>query len=384
MHLVFWLSFFLLAYVYVGYPILLGLLAELFPRKHRSQEGFLPSITMLISAYNEAKVIGDKIENTLRLQYPKSLLEIIVISDCSSDGTDKIVSEYASRGVRLIRQSVQLGKSCGLNLAAAQARGEVAVFSDANAMYRCDALQNFARHFADPTIGYVVGNARYLEGSLVSPSAHSEGMYWRLETWLKRMESQFDSVVGGDGAIYAIRRELYSPLLPTDINDFVNPLQIIDRGYRGLFDSNIVCYEKAADTFGQEFRRKVRIVSRALNAVRRVPGVLNPLRNPRHFWMLASHKLLRWLSAFFLMGALLASLMQSSESFYRWATVVQMAFYLLALTGWTMQRRSQSPKLVSLVFYFCVVNLASLIGCLKCFSGNLSSTWTPHRSEIKT
>jgi cellulose synthase/poly-beta-1,6-N-acetylglucosamine synthase-like glycosyltransferase len=384
MHLVFWLSFFLLAYVYVGYPILLGLLAKLFPRNHRSQEGFLPSITILISAYNEATVIGDKIENTLRLDYPKSLLEIIVVSDCSSDGTDKIVSEYAARGVRLIRQNVRRGKSCGLNLAVSQARGEVVVFSDANAMYRCDALQNFARHFADPKIGYVVGNAQYLEGLLVSQSARSEGLYGRLEIWLKRKESQFDSVVGGDGAIYAIRRELYSPLLSTDINDFVNPLQIIARGYRGLFDSSIVCFERAADTFGQEFRRKVRIVSRALNAVRRVPGVLNPLRNPRHFWMLASHKLLRWLGAFFLMSALLASLMQSSEAFYLWAAVGQIAFYLIALTGWRMQGRSQSLKLVSLVFYFCVVNLASLIGCVKCFRGNLSSTWTPFRSEIKT
>jgi cellulose synthase/poly-beta-1,6-N-acetylglucosamine synthase-like glycosyltransferase len=381
--MVFWVCFLLVAYVYVGYPILLGLLVRLFPRHNHPREGFRPSVSLLISAYNEAEVIRKKIENTLQLEYPQSVFEIIVISDCSSDATDQIVSEYVDRGVRLIRQNERLGKSSGLNLAVPRARGEVVVFSDANAMYRCDAIQNLVRHFVDPKIGYVVGNSRYIESVGDSQSSQSEGRYWKLETWLKCKESDFESVVGGDGAIYAIRRELYSPLLPTDINDFLNPLQIIDHGYRGLFDSNVVCFEETADTFAQEFHRKVRIVSRALNAVRRAPGVLNPLRNPRHFWLLASHKILRWLAPFFLLGVLLASLMLSALPSYRWAIEAQIAFYLVAFIGWSMQSRLRTPKLVSLVFYFCIVNAASLVGCIQCFRGSLAGPWTSHRTEVR-
>jgi cellulose synthase/poly-beta-1,6-N-acetylglucosamine synthase-like glycosyltransferase len=379
--LTFWCSALVVAYIYVGYPVLLGLLARLFPRSSRLEEGFRPSVSLLISAHNEAAVIRKKIENSLQLDYPKSLLEIIVISDSSSDATDEIVSEYAHDRLRLLRQNQRLGKSSGLNLAVPQARGEIIVFSDANAIYRPDVIQNFVRHFVDPKIGYVVGNARYLANDC-SQSAQSEGLYWRLETWLKSNESAFESVVGGDGAIYGIRRELYSPLLPTDINDFLNPLQIVDRGYRGLFDSNIVCYEEAADTFAQEFRRRVRIVSRALNAVRRAPGVLNPFRNPRHCWLLFSHKILRWLAPFFLASMLLASAALSAAPFYRWIAVVQIVFYLIALIGWCTQNLPRTPKVVSLAFYFCVVNLASFLGCIKCFRGNLSATWMPHRTEV--
>ena len=357
------------------------MLACLFPRTSHREKGFRPSVSLLISAHNEAAVIRKKIENSLQLNYPESLLEIIVISDCSSDATDEIVSGYADGHVWLIRQNQRLGKSSGLNLAVPQVRGEIIVFSDANAMYRPDAIHNLVQHFVDPKIGYVVGNARYMQSDC-SQSARSEGLYWRLETWLKSKESAFESVVGGDGAIYGIRRELYSPLLPTDINDFLNPLQIIERGYRGLFDSSIVCYEEAADTFAQEFRRRVRIVSRALNSVRRAPGVLNPFHNPRHWWLLLSHKIMRWLAPFFLVGALLASLALSAASFYRWAAAVQIVFYLVALIGWSTQNRPETPKLVSLAFYFCVVNLASFIGCIKCFRGDLSATWMPHRTEV--
>jgi cellulose synthase/poly-beta-1,6-N-acetylglucosamine synthase-like glycosyltransferase len=379
--LTFWGCTLLVAYIYIGYPVLLGLLARCFPRTTHPKEGFRPPVSLLISAYNEAAVIRKKIENSLQLDYPKSLLEIIVISDCSNDATDEIVSECSGSRLRLIRQNQRLGKSAGLNLAVPQARGEIIVFSDANAMYCSDVVQKFVRHFADPKIGYVVGNARYIE-SAYSQSAKSEGLYWRFETWLKSKESELESVVGGDGAIYAIRRELYSPLLPTDINDFLNPLQIIERGYRGLFDSSIVCYEGAADTFAQEFRRRVRIVSRALNSLYRAPGVLNPFHNPRHWWLLLSHKIMRWLSPFFLIGALLASVALSATPFYRRAAVVQIVFYLAAFVGWCTQDHPRTVKLVSLAFYFCVLNVASFIGCIKCFRGDLSATWMPHRTEV--
>jgi cellulose synthase/poly-beta-1,6-N-acetylglucosamine synthase-like glycosyltransferase len=379
----FWISMTLVVYVYVGYPVMLGILARLAPRRNFLDENFRPMVSVLISAYNEAAVLREKIENTLQLSYPRDLFEIIIVSDCSNDATDDIAKQYTDRAVRLVRQEERLGKASGLNLAVPQAHGQIIVFSDANAMYQSDVVEKFVRHFADPVIGYVVGNARYTESSSDSQSSRSEGLYWKLETWLKRKESDFESVVGGDGAIYAIRRELYSPLLPTDINDFLNPLQIVDRGYRGVFDPAVICFEETADTFGQEFRRKVRIVSRALNAVWRASGVLNPLRNPRHWWLLISHKILRWFAPFFLLMMLITSLALAGGRFYRCVVVIQAAFYVIAILGWVMQNRPSVPKPVFIAFYFCVVNLASLLGCVKCLTGNLSGTWMPHRADVR-
>jgi len=233
-------------------------------------------------------------------------------------------------------------------------------------------------------VGYVVGNACYADKASPAPSVEAEGLYWKLETWMKKQESAFESVVGGDGAIYAIRRDLYSPLRPTDINDFMNPLQIIDKGYRGLFEPGAISYEDTAENFEKEFRRKVRIVSRALNALRRVPGVLNPLRNPRHWLLLVSHKLLRWLAPFFLLLTFATSLLLWESPIYRLAFLLQIAFYAVAAAGWILPSSRSTWRVFSLAYYFCLVNLASLIGCVKCFRGDLSATWTPPRHSLQS
>lgn len=378
--IIFWISCAVLLYDYVGYPFLLAALAPLGRRKRvLSADAPLPSVTLLISAYNERQVMQPKLENCRVLQYPAHLLEIIVISDCSDDGTDDVVKDYAQYGISLVRQTKRLGKSAGLNLAVPQARGEILVFSDANAMYRPDAVAHLAKHFADPRVGYVVGNARYVENAAQTQADEAEGLYWKLETWLKKKESSFESVVGGDGAIYAIRRTLYTPLLATDINDFLNPLQIIDRGYLGVFEPAAVSYEETAGSFQKEFRRKVRIVSRSFNALGRVPGVLNPFRNFRHWLLLISHKLLRWLAPFFMLLALASSVVLWKLPLYRTAALLQFAFYALALAAWLLPRLRAAAKPLSLAYYFCLVNLASLVGCIKCWRGELSGTWSPPR-----
>jgi cellulose synthase/poly-beta-1,6-N-acetylglucosamine synthase-like glycosyltransferase len=378
-----WVCGGLLIYIYIGYPLLLSLFARLSVSSPALSALPSPSVTLLISAFNESQVIAAKLDNALALEYPRDRLEILVISDSSDDGTDEIVQRYSSKGVRLIRQEPRMGKSAGLNLGVSQAHGELLVFSDANAIYQPDALRNLVRHFSNPRVGYVVGNARYYEKGAESASAESEGLYWRLETYLKDQESRFASVVGGDGAIYAIRRELFSPLLPTDINDFLNPLQIISRGYQGVFEPAAVCYEEAAESFDQEFRRKVRIVSRSLNALRRAPAVLNPFQDLRHWFLLVSHKLLRWLAPFFMIVLFLASLTLWKFPVYRALVLLQGVFYLLALVGWWLKDLTRLEKIFSLPYYFCMVNLASLIGCLKCFRGQLAGQWTPPRQDLQ-
>lgn len=380
----FWILLTLVAYVYVGYCVLLFILARLFPTRGLSDRTFLPRVSLLISAHNEHKVIRHKLENALALDYPQDRLEVLVISDCSDDGSDEIVSEFAPSGVRLVRQGERLGKSAGLNLGVSRAAGDVLIFSDANAMYQPDVARQLVRHFADSRIGYVVGNARYVEKRGAEPSAESEGLYWKLETWLKEKESDFGSVVGGDGAIYAIRRELFTPLLPTDINDFLNPLQIIARGYRGAYERRAVCYEEAGDSFEKEFGRKVRIISRALNAVSRAPAVLLPWSQPRHWLALISHKLLRWFAPVFLIFLLLATVFLWHSFFYRAALLLQLIFYVLAAAGWAIEKRKTAPKILYLPYYFCLVNLASLYGIIKFFCGSLSPTWQTVRQETGT
>jgi cellulose synthase/poly-beta-1,6-N-acetylglucosamine synthase-like glycosyltransferase len=373
----------LLVYVYLGYPLLLTLLARFSETPLPDSDLPAPVVTLLISAFNESQVIAAKLQNALALEYPRDRLEIIVISDGSDDGTDEIVQQFSPIGVRLLRQVPRMGKTAGLNLGVSEARGQILVFSDANAMYQPDAVRRLVRHFSNPKVGYVVGNARYYEKGTKSQSAQSEGLYWKFETYLKKKESMFDSVVGGDGAIYAIRRELYTPLLPTDINDFLNPLQIISRGYVGVFEPAAVCYEEAAEDFSQEYRRKVRIISRSLNALGRVPEVLNPLRNPRHWFLLISHKVLRWFAPFFMVFCFAASLALWKIPFYKFAAILQAAFYALALIGWKWRPGNKLGRIISLAFYFCMVNLASLVGCVKCFRGDLSGKWAPPRQKVQ-
>lgn len=377
----FWIAAALIAYVYAGYPILLFALARTRVHVHQKSQHDFPRVTLLISAYNEKAIIEAKLENALALDYPKESIEIIVVSDCSDDGTDEIVLKYSNRAIRLVRSTARLGKSAGLNLGVSQSTGQILVFSDANAMYEPDAIRHLVSHFSDPGMGYVVGNARYTQLASKAASSESEGLYWKLETWLKEKESDFGSVVGGDGAIYAIRRELFAPLLPTDINDFLNPLQIITRGYRGVYDARAVCYEEAGDSFEKEFGRKVRIVSRALNAIHRAPAVLLPWTQPRHWFALISHKVLRWFVPVFLLWLIVVTIGLSRSPFYRVAAVLQLSFYLLALFGWILQKRSKSPKILYLPYYFCLVNLASLFGIFKLLTGALSPTWQTIRQE---
>ncbi|HKV25979.1 MAG TPA: glycosyltransferase family 2 protein [Candidatus Acidoferrum sp.] len=384
LEVIFWLSAAVLAYVYVFYPLLLGLLARAFPqnRETQNEEKLRPSVSLLISAYNEEEVIGAKLENSLKLDYPKELLEVLVVSDCSSDGTDEIVKKHSCERVKLVRLEERKGKTAGLNAAVPQTRGEILVFSDANAIYEQDAIQQLVRHFRNPQVGYVVGNARYVQKLDENRAAAAEGLYWKVETWLKKQESKFDSVVGGDGAIYAIRRELYQTLLPTDINDFLNPLQIIYRGYRGIFEPAAVSYEATAESFDKEFRRKVRIISRSLNAVGRVPGVLNPFRRPRHWFLLVSHKILRWFAPIFMILAFALSCVLWSSPIYRALVLLQACFYVFALIGWSLRKQERLWRPFSLAFYFCLMNAASLVGCIKCFRRELSGTWTPPRQNV--
>lgn len=382
MTVAFWLLAVLIVYVYAGYPLALWLLASLGGRRPVAAADQEPEVTLVISAFNEAAVIGAKLDNTLALDYPRNRLQTIVVSDASDDGTDDIVRRYRDRGVELVRMPERGGKTVGLNAAVARARGDVIVFSDANAMYDRDAIRALVRNFADPAVGAAVGESVYVDPE--AESDRSESLYWRYETWIKRLESQIGSVVGGDGAIYAVRRSLYRPMPADALSDFVNPLQVVSHGYRCVYEPAARSCERAAGEFAQEFRRKVRIVNRAWRALVGYPALLNPWRHGRFAWQLVSHKLLRWLvpvqlAALFATTAALAR----EGGVYQAALAAQLAFYLLALAGLGLRRRGRMPALLAIPYYFCLVNVASAVGIIDAFRGKTYTTWATARSPVQ-
>ena len=376
----FCLATFLFLYVFVGYPLILIVLSKLFPKKHTYSDQFLPSVTLIISAHNEERVIEEKLLNTLALDYPKDLLTVIVVSDASTDRTDEIVLAFDNPRIKLIRPEGHRGKTSGLNVALTGVTSEIVVFSDANAIYDAAAVRNLARHFSDAKVGYVVGNARY-QGVSESTAGKSEGAYWDLEISMKQWESDFSSVVGGDGAIYAIRTELYEPMLESDINDFVNPLQIIAKGYRGIFDPDAWCTEKPAGAFQKEFSRKVRISNRSFNAILRVPEVCNPLKVGWFAWQVVSHKLLRWFLPFILAIQFIAALAMKPDLISVGGITAYIVFSALALIGWGQSRKSSSPAIFYIPYYFALMNLALALGIIHRLKGHVITVWSTARAS---
>ena len=369
-------------YVYIGYPLLLVALSKVKRCVEIDKRDIEPKVSLLVSCYNEEKVIRKKIENCLSLDYPNEKLEIIFISDGSEDGTDEIINAYQDQGIHLIRQEGRLGKTSGLNLAIPEANGEVIVFSDANAMYQSDAINKLVRSFHDTTVGYVVGAALYSDGEDNS-AANSENSYWQYEIFIKTLESKLHSVVGGDGAIYAIRRSLYDPLDAKDINDFVNPLQIIAKGYRGVFEPEAICYEETAGDFSKEAKRKERIVNRSFRGLMKVKSVMNPFKVGFFSLEVISHKLLRWLIPFFLVGMTLGIIILSFQGLlvFQIMQVFGVLFVWLAMVGYLKASSNSMSRVFQFPYYFMMANISSFIGVVQAVKGNIQVTWGSPRAE---
>ena len=379
------LIFFLIpVYVYIGYPLLLFLIQLVYQNKHNIDDHYQPKVTLIVSCFNEEDVIHEKIKNCLALDYPTEKLGILFVSDGSTDATDDIVKQYSEHNIKLIRQEGRLGKTSGLNLAVPEADGDIIVFSDANAMYQKDAIQKLVRHFIDQTVGLVVGAAIYTDGAK-SSAAQSENSYWEYELTIKQWESKIHSVVGGDGAIYAIRKSLYDPLDAKDINDFVNPLEIIAKGYRGIFDRQAICLEETAGDFAKEARRKERIVNRSFRGLMKVKRVMNPFKTGFFSVEVISHKLLRWLIPFFLLGIAIASVIHSYQGLviFQVLYVLEMLFLWLAIIGFLKHRNKNISPVFFLPYYFLMVNYYSMIGVIKALSGNIQVTWSSPRQSLQ-
>lgn len=376
------IALFIPVYVYIGYPLLLIVLDKFIKGKALDVAEITPSLSLIVSCYNEADVVEQKIKNCLSLDYPPDQLEVIFVSDGSDDGTDEIIRQHCDQRIKLIRQEGRLGKTMGLNLALAEAAGEIVVFSDANAMYKDDALKMLVRNFNDASVGYVVGAAIYQDEE-ESGAGSSENAYWQYEIFIKKIESKLHSVVGGDGAIYAIRKVLYEPLDQEDINDFVNPLQIIAKGYRGIFDAEAICYEQTAGDFDKEGKRKQRIVNRSFSGLMKNKTVLNPLRFGFYSLEVLSHKLLRWLIPFFILiaAAGITILAQMKLEVFQWLLLLGILFSWSILLGKLLKDRPACPSVLLIPYYFYLVNINSMKGILQSLRGNVQITWSTPRDK---
>jgi cellulose synthase/poly-beta-1,6-N-acetylglucosamine synthase-like glycosyltransferase len=375
---VFWLSVVALFYTYAGYPLLLALVSALNPRKVRRGE-FEPTVSIIITAYNEERDLAVKLENTLALDYPRELLEIIVASDCSSDRTDEIAREFAGRGVRIHRQPERLGKTAAQNAAVEQAHGEIILFSDATSLYQPDAVRAIMPSFADAAVGCVAGRLEYVDGSdsRVGRGARS---YWSYETFLKRHESRVGSLIGASGCLYAVRRSAYVPLYHEACSDFIIATKMVEQGLRAVYEPNAVCTEQTNRQSDRELKMRVRIIAQTFTDLWRHRALLNPVRGGFYGVQLLSHKVMRYLVPFFLMGLFVSSAVLAPASlFFRLMLAAQIACYACPALAWMLDRVGIRSRLLAFPQYFMLANLASLIGCYKFLRGQRYASWEPIR-----
>src|SRR5712691_11750512 len=376
LEIVFWLSVGLVAYAYLGYALLLWGLS-LFRFRRVSKADITPSVTFIITAYNEQSRIAGKLENTLKLVYPRLKLEVLVASDCSSDKTDEIVEVYADRGVRLVRASVRKGKEAAQKLAVAVAKGEIFVFSDVATILPEHAVSNIVKNFNDPTVGCVSSVDRFVaQDGRVS----GEGAYVRYEMFLRSLETRVNSLVGLSGSFFAARREVckekWSDDLQSDFNTVLNSMRM---GLRGVADPESVGYYKNIADERKEYDRKVRTVLRVISVFMRSWALVNPLRHSVFAWQLLSHKLCRWLVPFAMMTAFVSNaLLALSSQWYAMLFLIQILFYSVALGGIFWKPLLRFP-IVKLFSFFLLVNASIFQACVRYWSGERLITWEPSK-----
>jgi len=356
---IFTLSASLLLFVYIGYPLLVMALSSFRPTLH-PDASYTPFLSVLIAAYNEEASIERKLGQTLALDYPTHKLEILVLSDGSTDRTDEIVRSFADPRVRLVRVEPQRGKTNAQNFGAREAKGEILVFSDATTIYHPQALRKLAANYADPHNGAVSGRYKYFDAAGDSPTGLGSAVFWNYENAIKLAQSRLSTVSGCCGCIYSVRRELYTDLSPDIISDLVQPLWVIKKGFRVVFEAEALAYEETTHSTQEEFSMRVRVVTRGMRGLLSVPDLFKPWKHPWICIQLVSHKVLRWLVPIFLIVLLLANATLASKRFFAVTLVVQVAFYLSALFARYVPMH-RTWKVLGVPLFFCTLNAAALV-----------------------
>lgn len=382
MEILFWLSLFIVFYTFLGYGILLYMLVRIrraFKGKRLAPglDQDFPTLTLVIAAYNEESIIEEKIADTLQLSYPAGKLNLVFVTDGSSDRTPDLVANYPQ--IKLMHTPVRSGKILAMHRAMDVVDTEVVVFTDANTFLNKDALLLIARHYADATVGAVSGEKRVMQDALSDATA-GEGFYWKYESALKKWDSELYSVVGAAGELFSVRRSLYQPVQPdTILDDFMISMQIAEKGYRIVYEPDAYASELSSENIKEELKRKVRIAAGGIQSILRLKKLMNPFHDPLLSFQYISHRVLRWtVTPFLMILALVFNILiviQSGGLIYQLLLAGQIGFYGLALAGWVLETRKIKVKALFVPYYFCMMNYAVLAGIGRYYKGSQSAAW---------
>jgi poly-beta-1,6-N-acetyl-D-glucosamine synthase len=362
--LLFWLFTGALIYTFFGYPLLITLLAKV-RCKPIHQAPITPTITLFIPAYNEKEIIAAKLENSLSLDYPSEKLNIVVVADGSEDGTVAICQQYPA--VTVYFQPERQGKIAAINRGMPFIDSEIVVFSDANTMLDKGTLLAMARNFADPNIASVAGEKQVLGGG--------EGLYWRYESHLKRCDSRVGNVIGAAGEIFAMRTALFIPSeADSVVEDFIMSMRLVETGWRVIYEPEAIAREAPSKSLAADWQRRTRIAAGGFQSIPRLWSMLNPAKG-LIAWQYFSHKVLRWLTPFFLILAFITNLLLWERPFYQLVLFGQILFYVLAGTGYLLSRWGKESGIAYAIFFFCFTNLATIAGFWRYITKGQAVTW---------
>lgn len=360
----FWITLFIIFYSYFGYYLFLLIYSKIFKKKYIYEESYYPKVSMIIAAYNEEKVISEKIINCLNIDYPSDKIEFIIGSDGSTDRTNEIVESFDDSRIKFFPFDERRRKVSVVNEIIDYAEGEILVFSDANTIYGNDALKNLVRYFADEKVGGVCGELILKKYKNIS--AADEITYWNYENRLKFLESNFHSVIGATGGIYAIRKGLYEKL-PEDkfiTHDFFTSMNVLKKGMKFIYSNNAVAEEFSAPTIKGEFRRKVRIAFHNFNGLSYICGLLSPFKGKVAF-QLWSHKISRWFLPFiFILNFIFTGLL-TNIILFKVVFILYIVFFILGFIGWIFERGGIYISVFSIPYYLITVNFALIVGFFR-------------------
>ena len=377
----FWISFFIIFYAFIGYGILLYFIIKI----KRAIKGKptppaadnLPTCTLIVAAYNEEIFIAEKIKNSLELDYPEGKLKLIFITDGSSDGTADIVAKYP--GIIHMHSAERKGKMAAVHRAIDTVTTDVMVFTDANTFLNKNAIINICRHYADAKVGAVAGEKRVLITEKSDATA-GEGFYWKYESKLKIWDSELYSVVGAAGELFSVRTDLYEHVPPTAIiDDFMISMLIAKKGYRIIYEPEAYAMETASEDVKEELKRKIRIAAGGLQSIIWLKSLFNPFPLPVLSFQYISHRVLRWTVVPFLMILLVALNIAIVHAYggaiYQLFLAGQVAFYGMSLFGWMLEARQVKVKIFFIPYYFCMMNYAVILGIFRHLAGKQSAVW---------
>lgn len=366
----------LLFYIYFGYPLSLLLISKIYSKSIKNKN-IQPNVTIIVSAFNEKKVICDKILNSLELDYPKNKFELIVVSDGSTDGTNEIILSFSDNpNIKPIIIEKNQGKTNAINTAVKESQGDIIIFTDANVKLDISVVKYLINNFADEEVGCVCGQLNYYndENNMTSGSG---SLYWRYEEFIKRYESKTGSTMGADGSIFAIRKALYTQLPLEMIDDFSTSMLILSKGKRIIFEQNAKAYEMHTTNIAEELKRRRRIANRVITARRFISNDLKKLKfidKIKCFF----HKDLRYLTFIILILTFMLNfyiyLMQINQ-FYLFTLYVQLLFYILALIGYLFKDRDNVSKILFIPYYFVFMNIMQFLGIIDALRGKRQITW---------